>query len=172
MHLKQFEYISNSKMVLFIGLILCSPLATTYVEAQTVGLVDRPDRNYTVTRSGGTRIKTLRNSRCSNCSIRDTNQKSEYLKRVMTEHSTNKYQTQLETQIFADTKFVNGCWKNAIDRGMEFFFTVSETGVASDFAWFPKEQAGKCIKRHIASIAFPLLQKPHHSWLLVTGLEY
>lgn len=171
MHLTEFKQISKRKTILLLGLMLCSPMITTTSDAQTVQL-ERPDRNYKVKRSDGTRIEKLRNKKCRNCSARDTNEKSEYLKRVMTEHSSNSYQRVVETQIFADAKFVNGCWKNALDKGMEFFFTVSEIGVPSDFAWFPKERAGKCIKRHISSIEFPKLEKPHHSWLLVTGQEY
>jgi len=45
--------------------------------------------------------------------------------------------------IFTNARFVNRCWKNANEKGLEFFFTVSESGEASDFAWFPKYRAGK-----------------------------
>ena len=111
-------------------------------------------------------------TRCRNCSAKAANEKSEYLKRVVTQHSSNEYQALVESHILSDPKFLNGCWKDASDKGMEFFFTVSETGVASDFAWFPKGQAGKCIKRHILDIAFPEPQSQHHAWILVTEQEY
>ena len=171
MQLAEFTYISNRKTILLLGLLLCSPMAVTTVEAHTIQL-DRLDRNYTVKRSDGSRLDQLRNTKCRNCSEKVAHEKSKYLKRVVTQHSSNEYQKAVESLIFADTKFVNGCWKNAIDKGMEFFFTVSETGATTDFAWFPKEHAGKCIKRHISSIEFPQPTKPHHSWILVTGQEY
>jgi hypothetical protein len=171
MQFAEFTYASSLKAIFLLGLLLCSPMTVTTAEAQTVQL-ERLDRNHDVKRSNGTRTEKLRNLNCRNCSVEATNEKAEYLKRVVTEHSSNEYQRAVEAQIFADTKFVNGCWKNALDKGMEFFFTVAETGVATDFAWFPKEHAGKCIERHISSIGFPQLNKPHHSWLLVTGQEY
>ena len=165
-----FTFTSNRKLLLLLGLLFCSPWATSTVKAQTVNLP--LDRNYKIERSDGTRLKQLSNNKCRNCSAKLTAEKLQYLTRVITENPSNEYQRAIELQIFADAKFVNGCWKKAIDKGMEFFFTVSETGVPSDFAWFPKERAGKCIKRHIASIEFPELNKPHHSWILVTGQKY
>ena len=171
MHILKTLATSANRTFFILGLYVSSLLVITSVEAQVIQL-DRLDRNYKVTRSDGTRIGQLKNKSCRNCSARETNEKSVYLKRVMTDHSSNAYQRAIELQIFADQKFVNGCWSKAIDKGMEFFFTVDETGSAVDFAWFPKERAGKCIKRHIADIAFPQQQKPHHSWLLVTGQEY
>ncbi|MFT5136103.1 MAG: hypothetical protein ACI9XU_000491 [Arenicella sp.] len=171
MHFAKFTYVSELKVILLLGLAICSPMAITSVEAQTIQL-KRLGQNFKIKRSNGSRIEKLKNLNCNNCSAEATNEKSEYLKRVMTEHASNEYQRTVESQIFADTEFVNGCWKDAIDKGMEFFFTVAETGVATDFAWFPKERAGKCIKRHISTIGFPQLEKPHHSWLLVTGQEY
>ncbi|MFT5610883.1 MAG: hypothetical protein ACI9WC_003240 [Arenicella sp.] len=171
MHLTKFTSISSLKGNLLLGLALCSPMAITSVKAQAIHF-ERLDQNFKIKRSNGSRIEKLKNLNCNNCSADATNEKSEYLKRVMTEHASNEYQRTVESQIFADTKFVNGCWKEAIDKGMQFFFTVAETGIATDFAWFPKERAGKCIKRHISTIGFPQLKKPHHSWLLVTGQEY
>ena len=171
MHYVKFTKAPRKRSCLLLGLILCIPLAVKTAAAQTVQL-EQLDRNYKVVRSDGTRIKKLRNTNCSNCSASVTNEKSEYLSRVISGNSSREYERVVESHVFADTKFVNGCWKDAIDKGMEFFFTISETGVASDFAWFPKHGTGKCIKRHIAAIEFPEPEKPHHSWLLVTGQEY
>lgn len=144
---------------------------TPDADAQTVEL-RRLDQNYKVKRSDGTRIDLSKKRKCRECLKREAIAKTKYLKRVVMAKSSGDYQKLVESTVFADQKFVNTCWRKAVDKGIEFFFTVSETGAVEDIAWFPKERAGKCIKRHIANLEFPKQEKPHYSWLVVTRMEY
>ena len=127
------------------------------------------ERSYKVEPGSGSRLKTLGARECKSCAEKELKVKFEYLKRALSGESSSNYQKEIESIIFANAKFVNGCWKNAYDKGMEIFFTVSESGKASDFAWFPKHKAGKCIKQHVSKIEFPGVDKPYHAWLVVSG---
>lgn len=118
---------------------------------------------------GATRLKSTVRNRCKSCEQKETDSISEYLGRVLKQNSSASYESKIESIIFADSKFVNGCWQKANKKGLEMFFTIDESGSAVDFAWFPKSRVGKCIKRHISKIEFPGLEKPHHAWLGASG---
>ncbi|MEM7360942.1 MAG: hypothetical protein AAF431_17760 [Pseudomonadota bacterium] len=94
----------------------------------------------------------------------------EYLSRVANTNPSKEYQKLLEEKIFADEKFTRKCWNPMAKKQLDFFFTVSPSGKAEDFAWFPKDRAAKCIQRHISKIELPIPEDTHHSWLLVTNL--
>jgi len=166
---QKFAYAPSQLVILLLCISIFNPWITSAADAQQVD-VRRLDQYYKVERSNGTRLDKIKNRRCKSCEEEEANAKSEYLQRAISGGSSVTYQREIESLIFADSKFVNRCWKNAIDNGMEFFFTVEESGVASDFAWFPKQSAGRCIKKHISKIEFPTLDKPHHSWLVVSGI--
>ena len=127
------------------------------------------DLLFNAERSSGSRIKDANDTRCKKCEENEANAKLEYLERVLSSEASNSYQKKIESMIFSNEKFVNGCWKNANDKGVEIFFTVSESGQASDFAFFPKHRVRKCIRRHISKIEFPSIDKPHHAWLVASG---
>jgi len=126
------------------------------------------DRSYKIERGPGSRLPPVSQRNCRYCQEKERDTKFEYLKRVLTEQGSSSYQNKIESMIFTDAKFVNGCWKNAYDKGIEIFFTINESGEASDFAWFPKHKAGKCIKRYISKIEFPGIEKPHHAWIVAS----
>lgn len=118
---------------------------------------------------GSTRVKKTDRMRCKSCEQKEAEAISEYLDRTLKEKGSASYKREIESIIFADSKFVNGCWKKANKKRLEVFFTIDESGLASDFAWFPKHKVGKCIERHISKIEFPNLNKPHHAWLVASG---
>ena len=122
------------------------------------------ERHYTPERL----IKTER-KRCKSCGQKEADAISKYMGRVLKDKDSASFDSEIESIILADSKFVNGCWKKANKKGLDIFFTIDESGTASDFAWFPKHRAGKCIKRHISKIEFPDLDKPHHAWLVASG---
>lgn len=115
-----------------------------------------------------TRLKPIERKRCKSCGQKEADAISEYLGRVLKEKGSASYKSEIESIIFADSKFVNGCWQKANKKGLEIFFTIDESGSANDFAWFPKHRVGKCIKRHISKIEFPGIDKPHHAWLVAS----
>lgn len=153
-------------------LLLCLSIFNTWVvplaSAQQLDM-RHLDQSYKVERSRGSRLKEIEYKRCKFCKEKEDIAKFEYLERALTEPGSTSYQNKIESMIFTDTKFINGCWKNADDKGIEIFFTIGESGEASDFAWFPKHRAGKCIKQHISKIEFPGLDKPHHAWLIASS---
>ena len=93
-----------------------------------------------------------------------------YLERTFDAKLSTSYQKLIESKIFSDKEFMAICWRKAVTKDMDFFFTVSQTGQAEDFAWFPNKSAGKCIETHIKSIEFPIPDGPHHAWLLVADV--
>ena len=121
-----------------------------------------------VERGTGSRLAPVRDRECRYCKDNEANIKIKYLKRVLSEKGSTSYQKEIESMIFTNSEVVNSCWKNANGKGLEFFFTVNESGQARDFAWFPKHKVGKCVKRHISKIEFPSLDKPHHAWLVAS----
>lgn len=121
-------------------------------------------------RSDGSRIDRSKLEKCKHCSSRDDQAKSLYLERSLSSDLSKDYQKLIELKIFSDQKFTTKCWDKAASKDIDFFFTVSQTGQAEDFAWFPNKSAAKCIQRHIKSIEFPVPDGPHHAWLLVTDI--
>lgn len=126
------------------------------------------DEAYNVERSRGSRLKEIEYRRCKGCEEKESKAKLKYLERVLSEEGSASYQSEIESLIFTDSKFANGCWKKANKKGMEIFFTIDKSGSAGDFAWFPKNKAGKCVKKHISKIEFPDIEKPHHAWLVAS----
>lgn len=156
---------------LLIFLSIVSTGFATLASARELNLYDL-DRAYDadVKRGyGPTRLKSTVRNRCKSCKKKEADAISVYLARVLKQKSLASYETKIESIIFADSKFVNGCWQKANKKGLEIFFTIDESGSATDFAWFPKGRVGKCIKRHISKIEFPGLDKPHHAWLGGSG---
>lgn len=169
---QKITYFSRYWVFSLFFLSLVSAGFTTLANAQGLdhfGL----DRTYgdTVQRSyAPTRLKGVERKGCKSCEQKEAEAISKYLGRVLKEEGSASYDSKIESIIFADSKFVNGCWKKANKKGLEIFFTIDESGSASDFAWFPKHGVGKCIKRHISKIEFPDIDKPHYAWLVASGL--
>lgn len=131
----------------------------------------RDTKNHFYRRARGSRIDRSEMNRCNlACQEKIELAKLSYLERALKPDSSAIYQKQLESKIFSDQKFVSKCWKGAADKGIDFFFTVTESGKAADIAWFPKERSAKCIQRHVKAMDFPQPTKPHHAWLLVSNL--
>jgi len=146
-------------------LLIYNPWVVTAANAQGQDRF-KLDQRYKITYTLASRLKPVEARTCNYCEENRTKAKLKYLERVLADEASTSYQKEIESMIFTNAEFVNGCWKKANTKGMEFFFTVSESGEASDFAWFPKNRAGKCIKRHISKIEFPGIDKPHHAWLV------
>lgn len=121
-------------------------------------------------RAYGTRIDRSKMDSCNKaCQEKAGLAKISYLTRAVTADSSVDYQKQLESKILADQQFVSKCWEKAAQKGIDFFFTVTETGKASDIAWFPRERSVKCIQRHVKGLEFPQPDKPHHAWLAINN---
>ena len=157
---------------LVLPLLLVSIFNPWLVETTSAQQLDvrHLEQSYNVKTNRGSRIKEPEHRRCKPCEEKETKAKLEYLERVLTEQGSANYQNEIEAIIFTDKKFVNGCWKKANKKGMEIFFTINNSGIVNDFAWFPKYRAGKCIERHISKIEFPDPGKPHHAWLVTPQL--
>ena len=158
----------SSKVMPLLCLLIFSPYVSTTTNAQEV---DRwqLQKQHQLGRSIGSRLTPVRNRNCKYCEEKEVTAKLEYQARVLSGEDSIEYQKEIESMIFTNDKFVNGCWKNANAKGVEVFFTVSESGKASDFAFFPKNKVRRCIKRHIAKIEFPSIDEPHHAWLVTSG---
>ena len=126
------------------------------------------NQNNKVQRGSGSRLESPEHRRNKSYEEKDLDKKFEYLKRVLSGERSSTYQTEIESMILSDNKFVKRCWKKANNNGVEVFFTINESGNVTDLAWFPKHRAGKCIKRHISKIEFPEIEKPYHAWLTVS----
>lgn len=164
---KQKETVFPRYRVMVLLLPIFSAWFLTSAQAQDLGL-HHLQQSFNLNSSRGSRIKAVENRRCKSCEEKEANAKFEYLDRVLSEQGSASYQKEVESMIFTDEKFINGCWKKANKKGIEFFFTIDNSGEANDFAWFPKHRVGKCLKRHISKIEFPTIEKPHHARLVAS----
>lgn len=134
----------------------------------------RLEKENKVLRSNATRIDREKLEKCRKCEKENTLSKFKYMERVVSKNNSSEYQKRVEETIFTE-KFKKQCWNNATNKGIDFFFTVTPSGKATDIVWFPKERevnlASKCIKRHIESLEFPEHESNHYSWLAVSNID-
>lgn len=154
------------KILLLISVVLVySPLSVTNVTADT-RLQNMPIKN-----SHGSRIDRTKMKKCKNCRKDMVASKFKYFERMVAAKPSGEFQKLVEAKIFASDKFKSKCWASASKKGIDFFFTINKKGEPTDFAWFPKDRAGKCIARHIAGLEFPQPEETHYSWLAVTNID-
>ena len=167
---QKVTYFPRYWVFFLIFLLIVSTGFATLANARLLNQYDL-DRAYGGVERGysAARLKKTERKRCKSCGQKEADAISKYMGRVLKDKDSASYDSEIESIILADSKFVNGCWKKANKKGLDIFFTIDESGTASDFAWFPKHRAGKCIKRHISKIEFPNLDKPHHAWLVASG---
>lgn len=155
--------------VFLLSVVLVAPV-WTFTSALAKDTQYRMRTENLFNKSHGSRIDRSKLDKCEGCERDWAPERFEYLSRIANTESSKQFQKLLEQKIFADEKFTTKCWNPATEKQIDFFFTVSPDGKAKDFAWFPKDRAAKCIKRHISKLELPQPEQPHHSWLLVTNL--
>jgi hypothetical protein len=130
----------------------------------------RLEQDNKVERKYATRIDREKMKKCQDCDQKAVLSKFKYMERVVSDNNSSDYQRVVESKIFTEA-FKHKCWKGALNKGIDFFFTITPSGEATEIAWFPKDRAAKCIKRHIESIEFPQPSETHYSWLAVTNID-
>jgi hypothetical protein len=132
------------------------------------------EKDNKVLRKHATRIDREKLERCKTCDKEETLSKFNYMERVVSKNNSTQYQKLVEETIFTE-KFKKQCWNNATNKGIDFFFTVTPSGEATDIVWFPKDReinlASKCIKRHLEGLQFPEHDSTHYSWLAVSNID-
>lgn len=120
---QKVTYFSRYWVFLLIFVLIVSTGFTTLVSAREFNQYDLDQAYGTgVERSyGATRLKATERKRCKSCEQKEADVISEYLDRVLKEKGSVSYDSKIESIIFADSKFVNGCWKKANKKRLEIF---------------------------------------------------
>lgn len=162
------------KLVMLLATLLVVGLGSSMDASAIEEKLYQLERENKVLHKHATRIDREKMEKCRSCDKENTLSKFKYMERVVSKDNSSQYQKLVEQTIFSE-KFKKQCWNNATNKGIDFFFTVTPSGKATDIVWFPKSRevnlASKCIKRHLEKLEFPEHDATHYSWLAVSNID-